>query len=212
MVHLHAFPIRLPLIRSMPIDLISSTSQSQWCWRVYGNYSVVGFSGTLPWYLKWGFDSHSARSALERVRQVSLRPGAHRPHQNAGWYVARSRRSWGSGGMAQGYWPDGSLFWGAPLRWITWQSDVLADGTATCAPREIRYRQPSGLKYAACPWRDGTMLMEAMGLIGWRWEGSHSKSTPSFELSWPRCKVSKWKHSSVATLAVRTWSEWRMSL
>lgn len=30
-VHLHEFPIRLLLIRSMPIDLISFTSQSQWC-------------------------------------------------------------------------------------------------------------------------------------------------------------------------------------
>lgn len=148
----------------MPIDLISFTSQSQWCWRVYGNYSVVGCSGTVPWYLKCGFDSLKVRSALERVQQISLKQGAHRPDQNAGWHTA-GRQGEAEEGMAWGYWPDGWLFWGGPLRWITWQFCELADGKATCAQCEMRYRQPTGLKYAAPPLRDSPVLQGAICLI-----------------------------------------------
>lgn len=83
---------------------------------------------------------------------------------DAGCDTAR-RQGKAAGGMARGGWPDGLRFWGGPLRWIAWQFCELADGTATCAQCEMRYRQPTGLKYAAHPLRDGTVLPELICLI-----------------------------------------------
>lgn len=70
---------------------------------------VVGFGGTAHRYLKCGFDSLEARSALEIVQQISLRQGAHRPEQDADLCSA-GRQGTAGEGMAWGDWPDGWLF------------------------------------------------------------------------------------------------------
>lgn len=137
------------------------------------------------------------------MRQISPRQRAHRPDQNPGWCTARRQGETGEG-MARGYWPDGLLFWGGPLRWITWQFCELADGTATCAQHEMRYRQSTGLKYAAHPLRDGTVSQEVVFLMVGYGRGQPQQKYNEFWLGLTRVQKShKPQFSSITALPLK---------
>ena len=207
MVHLHAFPVRLLSIRSMPIDLISSPSQSQWCWRGYGNYSVVGFSGTAGSLVPWVWVLILTKfTQPRRPWGEHLRGWGHKVDGEGCWLV-HSREAWG------GWRKDGL---GLLARWITVLRGpfkvnhlaVLRVGrrfSHLCSSwNEIQ--EPGGLKYAAHPLRDGPLVQEAICLVRWgaEWAGSHSLNGLGFELCWPGFKYSKPKYSWITALANRT--------